>query len=42
MMAAMVAILKVFICYLLPNRKSDEAETWWKASEQHEDLESLK
>ena len=42
MMAAMVAILKVFSCYLLPNSKSDGAETLWKASGQHGDLELLK
>ena len=29
------AILKVFNCYLLPNRKSVGAETQWKASGQH-------
>ena len=31
-MATMVPILKVFICYLLLNRKSDGAKTWWKVS----------
>ena len=41
-MAAMAASLKVFNCYLLPNRKSDGAEAWWKASVQHGDLEMLK
>ena len=34
MMAATAAILKVFSCYLLPNSRSDRAETWWKASGQ--------
>ena len=38
----MAAILKIFSCYLLPNCKSDGAETWWKASGQHGDLELLK
>ena len=38
----MAAILKVVICYLLPNGKSDGAKTWGKASGQHGDLESLK
>ena len=42
MMAAMAAILKVFICYLLPNSKSDGAEPWWKASGWDGDLELLK
>ena len=42
MLAAMAAILKVFNCYLLPNSKSDGAETWWKVSGQHGDLELLK
>ena len=42
MMAAMAAILKVFSCYLLPNNKSDRAETWWKALGQNGDLELLK
>ena len=42
MMVAMVAILEVFNCYLLPNSKSDGVETWWKASGQHGDLEMLK
>ena len=37
----MVAILKVFNCYLFPNSKSDGVETWWKASGQHGDLELL-
>ena len=41
MMATMAAILKVFSCYLLPNHKSDGAETWRKASGQHGDLELL-
>ena len=31
MMATMVAILKVFSCYLLPNSKLNGAETWWRA-----------
>ena len=38
MMAAMATILEVFNCYLLLNRKSDKAETWWKASGQHVEL----
>ena len=42
MMATMAAILKVISCYLLPNSKLDGAETWWKASGQHGDLELLK
>ena len=42
MIAAMAAILKVFIGYLLPNSKSDGAETCWKALGQHGDLELLK
>ena len=42
MMVAMVAILKVFNCYLLQHSKSDGAETWWKASRQHRDIELLK
>ena len=37
----MVAILKIFHCYLLPNGKSDWAETCWKSLEQHVDLEFL-
>ena len=41
MMVTMAAILKVFYCYLLPNRKSDGAETQWMASGQHGDLELL-
>ena len=41
MMVTMAAILKVFNCYLLPNRKLDGVETWWKASGQHGDLELL-
>ena len=36
------AILKVFNCYLLLYSKSDGAETLWKTSGQHEDLELLK
>ena len=38
----MSAILKVFNCYLLPNRELDGAETWWKALGQHGYLELLK
>ena len=38
----MVAILKVFSCYLLQNHKLDGAETWWKALGQHGYLELLK
>ena len=41
-MAAMSAILKIFKWHLHPNRKSDWAETWWEASEQHRDSELLK
>ena len=41
-MAAMVAILKAFIYYLLSNCKSDGAKTWWKASAQYGDLVLLK
>ena len=41
MMVTMAAILKVFNCYLLPPRKSDGAETQWKASGQHGALELL-
>ena len=41
MMVTMAVILKVFNCYLLPNCKSDGAETWWKSSGQHGDLELL-
>ena len=41
MMVATVAILKVFNCYLLPNRKSDGAEPWRKALGQLGDLELL-
>ena len=37
----MAAILQVFNCYLLPNRKSDGAETWNNMG-QHGDLELLK
>ena len=40
-MMVTMAILKVFNCYLLPNRKSDGVETQWKASGQHGDLELL-
>ena len=32
MMDTTVAVLKIFSCYLLPNRKSDGAETCWKVS----------
>ena len=42
MMPTMTAILKVLNCYLLPNLKSDGAETWLKAFGQHGDLELLK
>ena len=38
-MAAMAVILKVFNCYLLPNRKSDRLKAWLKALGQHGDLE---
>ena len=38
----MAAIFKVFNCHLLSNRKSNGAETLWKASGQHGDLELLK
>ena len=41
MMVAMADMLSLS-CYLLPNSKSDGAETWWKASGQHGDLELLK
>ena len=41
MLVTMAAIFKVFNCYLLPNRKWDGAETRWKASGQHGDLELL-
>ena len=36
----MAALTKVFSWYLLPNSKSDGAETLWKASGQHRDLEN--
>ena len=36
------AMLKVFDCYLLPNRKWDGAEIRWKAFGQHGDSELLK
>ena len=39
---SMAAILEVFSCYLLPNIKSDGAETWWEALGQHGNLEILK
>ena len=42
MMDATAAILKVFNCYLLPNCKSDGAETCWKALGQLGDLKLLK
>ena len=42
MMVTMATILKVFNCYLPSNRKSDGAETGWKASGQRGDLELLK
>ena len=35
-------VLKVFNCYLLPIRKPDGAETWWKALGKHGDIELLK
>ena len=38
----MAAILKFFERHLLPNHKSDWAETWWEASERHKDSEFLK
>ena len=38
----MVAILKFYKWYLLPNRKLDWAENWWEALEQHRDSELLK
>ena len=41
-MAAMVAILKFFKRYLLPNRKSNWAKTWWEASQWHRNSELLK
>ena len=41
-MAATVAILKIFNCYLLSKGKSDWAEIWWKASGQHGNLELLR
>ena len=37
-----MSILKIFRRHLLPNHKSDWAETWWEASEQHRDSEWLK
>ena len=40
-MAATAAILKFFKRHL-PNRKLDNAETWWEASEWHRDSELLK
>ena len=41
-MDATLAVLKVLSCYLLSKHKSDGAETWWKASGQHGELELLK
>ena len=41
MMVTMAAILKVFNCYLLPDRKLNGGETWWKALGQQGDLELL-
>ena len=41
-MAATVAILKFLNLHLLPNHKSDWAETWWEASEHYKDSELLK
>ena len=38
----MSVILKIFKLYLLPNCKSDGAETWSKALEPHRDSELLK
>ena len=38
----MVVILKLFKWRHLPNLKSECAETWWEAFEQHEDSELLK
>ena len=41
-MAALAAILKSFKRQLLPNPKSDYAETWWEASQWHRDSKLLK
>ena len=41
-MAAMAAILKFFKKHVLPNHKSDWAETGWETSEQYRDSELLK
>ena len=41
-MDSTATILKVFNGYLLPNGKSNGAETWWKVSGQHGNLELLK
>ena len=41
-MAAMAAILKFFKQHLLPNPKSDWAETWWAASQWYRDSKLLK
>ena len=40
-MAAMTTILKSFKLQLLPTRKLNWAETWWKASGQHGDSDLL-
>ena len=40
-MATMVTILKILKRHLLPNVKSDWAETWWEAFEKHGDSELL-
>ena len=37
-----MAILKFFKRHLLPNRKSDWAESWWEASQWHKYSELLK
>ena len=39
---SMAAILKFFKRHLLPNRKTDWAETWWEASQWHRFSEFLK
>ena len=40
-MATMVAVLKILKRHLLPNGKSDWAETWWEALGRHGDAELL-
>ena len=40
-MAAKVAILKIFKPHLLPNGKSDWAETWWEELGRHGEPEML-